>query len=172
MAGADVGSSQHIPSRIKPERGQVPENGAESPRSESWAVFHEHIEGSNFSHDSGHFSPEAGAFAFDATALACGADVLAREASRHHINTSGPRFSVKGAHVIPYRESREQAVVLPGHENACGVGLKLDGADGSPSEQVAAENASTSACEKSQLIHATSLIAPITRSASSAVRTT
>jgi hypothetical protein len=60
--------------------------------------------------------------------------------------------SVKGANVIPNRERREKAVILSGDEYACGIGFPLDGANGSPSEQVSAKNSATSACEKSQLI--------------------
>jgi hypothetical protein len=38
-------------------------------------------------------------------------------------------------------------------ENLCCVGITLNGADGAPTQQVAAEYPATSACEKSQLIH-------------------
>ena len=38
-------------------------------------------------------------------------------------------------------------------QNLCCVGITLNGADGAPSKEVAAEYSSTSACEKSQLIH-------------------
>jgi hypothetical protein len=41
-------------------------------------------------------------------------------------------------------------------QNLCGVGITLNGAHGSPSKELASENASTSACEKSQLIHRSS----------------
>ena len=36
MVCANVVCSQHSPSRIKPHRGQVSENGSKSPRSEHW----------------------------------------------------------------------------------------------------------------------------------------
>lgn len=60
---------------------------------------------------------------------------------------------VKGANVIPNREGREKTVILSLGKYACGVGFPLNGADGSPPEQLAAEYSATSACEKSQLIH-------------------
>jgi hypothetical protein len=41
-------------------------------------------------------------------------------------------------------------------QKLCGVGITLNGADGAPSEEVAAEYSTASACEKSQLIHAAS----------------
>ncbi|CAN2983243.1 hypothetical protein METHPM2_970001 [Pseudomonas sp. PM2] len=42
-------------------------------------------------------------------------------------------------------------------QNLCGVGITLNGADGAPPEQVAAEYSATRACEKSQLIHLSSV---------------
>jgi hypothetical protein len=98
-------------------------------------------------------SPHPAAGSVDAGSLACNADVLARKTARYDVNNSSPRSAVKGLNVIPNREGREKAVILSGGKYACGVGLPLDSADGAPSEQVSSENASTSAREKSQLIH-------------------
>jgi len=53
---------------------------------------------------------------------------------------------------------------LPLRQNLCGVGITLNGADGAPSEEVAAEYSATSACEKSQLIHAASFIDEVFKS--------
>jgi hypothetical protein len=144
---ADIGSSQHSPSRIKPHGGQVSKDGAESARSENWRVFHEDVTGSYFTDDSRHFQPEAGSLAADAGAFSGGADVLAGKAARYHVNMSAPWPSVKGANVIPNRERREKAVILPGAQYACGIGIVFDGADGAPSKEVAAEYAASSACE-------------------------
>jgi hypothetical protein len=147
VVGSNIGSSQHSPSTAIPERGQVWNNSPESSVNERWRVLHEDEAGSNFANNSRHARPEPGASAVDSRSLACNADVLAREASRHHINTAAPRSSVKGANVIPNREGREKAVILSGDKYACGVGLKLDGTHGCPPEQLAAEDASTSARE-------------------------
>jgi hypothetical protein len=149
----DISSSQHCPSAVIPESGQVTEDDSEPPSNESWAVLHEDEAGSNLANDARHFRPEAGTLTTDAGPFARNADVLAWEAARNHVNTSAPRVSVKGPNVIPNREGREKSVVLPGGKNACCVGFSLDGADRSPSEELAAEYASTSAREKSQLIH-------------------
>ena len=108
--------------------------------------------GSYFANDAGHLCPHAGALAVDACALAGGADVLAREASRHHINTASPRSAVKRSHVVPNRKRGEAPIVLTGNENTRGVGVPLNGAYSAPSEEMAPEDASTSAREKSQLI--------------------
>jgi hypothetical protein len=85
--------------------------------------------------------------------VSSGANVLAGKASRYNVNNSAPRLSVKGAYVIPNRERRENFVILSGAQYACGIGFPFNGANGSPSEQLSTENASTSAREKSQLIH-------------------
>ena len=45
------------------------------------------------------------------------------------------------------------STILSGEQYACGVGLDFNGADCSPSEDLATEYSSTSAREKSQLIH-------------------
>jgi hypothetical protein len=50
-------------------------------------------------------------------------------------------------HVIPYRERFQNLIVLSLGKNTCGVGLPLDGADSAPPEELASENASTSARE-------------------------
>jgi len=100
--------------------------------------------------------PHAAALSLDACPATGDADVLARESARYDINKAAPWSSVKGLNVIPNRERRENAVILSGEQYACWVGGPFDGADGAPSEQVASEYSATSACEKSQLIHAAS----------------
>lgn len=147
MGGADIASSQHRPAAVIPERGQVTQDSLESANKERWAVFHERERRSNLANDPRHLRPETAARAIDARTLAGDADVLAREAARDHLNSAAPCVSVKGSHVIPYREKREKAVVLSGDENACGIGVDFDGADGSPAKQPAAKDASTSARE-------------------------
>jgi hypothetical protein len=78
---------------------------------------------------------------------------LAGKASRNDVNTASPWAAVKGLNVIPDWERRQCSVVLAGNQDACGVGVPLDSAHGAPSKQMSAEYASTSAREKSQLIH-------------------
>ena len=152
MGRAGVTRSEHTPARIVPQRGQVSEYTSKPPRSEHWGVFHEDVEGSYFANDASHLGPHAGAGTVDSCALAGGADVLARKASRHHVNTASPRSSVKRSHVIPDRKRGQASVVLAGNENTRGVGVPLNGTYSAPSEEMAPEDASTSAREKSQLI--------------------
>jgi hypothetical protein len=158
VRGANIGRGNNSPFRIVPERGKVTEHPVESSRNESWAVFNECEAGSYFANDAGHFVPHPAALAVESFPCPGDADVLAWEAARYHVNKASPRSSVKGANVIPNRERREHAVILSGEQYACWVGFPLDSADGSPSEQVAAEYSATSACEKCQLIHRFSLL--------------
>jgi hypothetical protein len=153
MRRPNIGSSQHRPSAVIPERGQVTEHSSESPSNERWTVLHEDEARSNVANDPCHVRPHPGPLAVDAGALSGDADVLTGKPARNHVNKASPWSSVKGSNVIPNRESREQAVILSGEQYACGIGLPLDSADGSPSEETASENASTSAREKCQLMH-------------------
>jgi hypothetical protein len=57
MWGASVASSQDIPSRVIPERGQITEDDAESPNSEIWRVLHERECGSYFANDASELGP-------------------------------------------------------------------------------------------------------------------
>lgn len=153
---AGMDSAEHSPARIIPHRGQVAENTSKPARSESWGVFHKHVARSHLANDSCHFRPQAAALAVESAARSCNADVLAREAARDDIHQPSPWLSVEGSHVVPDREGLETAVVLSGHEHPSGIGIALDRAHSPPAEQSAAENAPSSACEKCQLIHATS----------------
>jgi hypothetical protein len=147
MGSTGVTSSEHAPSSIEPHRGQVPENDVESSACESWDVLHEDVAWFHVANDARHLGPESRASACESGSGASVGDVLAREASRHHVNTASPRSSVKGANVIPNREGRENAVILSGDKNACGIGVEFNGADGTPSKEAASEYAATSACE-------------------------
>jgi len=147
MRRTNIGSSQHCPPAVIPERGQITEDNSESPSNESWTVFHEHESGSYFASDPRHVGPHPGSFPGDSCAFSGNADVLARKPARHHVNNSAPRSSVKGLHVIPNRERREGSIVLSCDKDSLCVGFPLNGADASVSEQLAPENAATSACE-------------------------
>lgn len=144
---SDVNRSEHEPLRIVPCRGQVPENSVKPPRGKQWGIFQERVAGSNLANDAEHLGPESGPFSFDARPPSRTADVLARETSRYHVNKAAPWSSVKGPNVIPNREGREYAVILSGEQYARGIGLNLDSADGTPSEDCPSQNASTSARE-------------------------
>jgi hypothetical protein len=144
---SDIGSSQHCPSRVIPERGQITEDNSEPPSKESWTVLHEDVAGSNFANDPSHVGPHSTSLAGDSLSLSGDADVLARKASSHDVNKSAPRSSVKGLYVIPYREWRETAIVLSCHQDGLAVWFPLDGADASVSKHLSGKDASTSACE-------------------------
>ena len=136
--------AQHSPARIVPQRGQVPENSAKPPNSEHWRVLHEHVSRSYLTHDAGHFSPEPRPFSFDAGSLSGTGDVLARESARDDIHESSPGSPVEGLDIVPDWEEGEQSIPLSLEEDLLAVGLKLNGTDGAPSEELASENPSTS----------------------------
>jgi hypothetical protein len=148
--------SKHSPLRIVPDRGQVAENSSESPTSESWGVFHEHESRSNLANDPEHFGPKSAALSVKPGSASRDANVLARESARNDVNNSSPGVADKTSNVRPNRENGQRAVVLPLRKNGCAVGIKFNGAHGFPPEEFSPEYSSTSAREKSQLIHANS----------------
>jgi hypothetical protein len=101
-----VGSSQHTPFRIIPQRGQVSENDSKPPRSEHWAVLHKRESRSYLANDAGHVSPHSRPFAVNPCALARCGYVLTRETAAHDIDATAPRQSIERLNVIPDRESR------------------------------------------------------------------
>lgn len=150
----DIGSTQHCPSAVIPERGKVAEDSPQASSNEGWAVFHEHVLRSNVANDARHVDPKSGALAVDACAFAGERYVLAGKAARYDVNTPSPSQSIKGCNVIPYRESRQKAVELAGHQYACGVGIALDGAHGPPAEQCPAEDAAAGSGEQREFAQA------------------
>jgi hypothetical protein len=102
--------------------------------------------------DARHLSPHPASFSINSCAFSCCADVLAWKPARYNVNNSSPGMSVKGSYVIPNWESFEKPVILSGAQYACWVRFPLNGTDCSPAKQLSGKYASTSACEKSQLI--------------------
>jgi hypothetical protein len=142
--------SEHSPLRIVPHRGQVSENNSKSPRSEYWRVLHERVSRSYFANDPRHVRPHPAALSCDACTFSSGADVLAREASRYHVNKAAPLSSVKGLNVIPYRERREKAFILPSGKYSGGIWFPFDGANGAPSKEFPSEDTTSCPCEESE----------------------
>lgn len=145
--------SDDTPLRIEPHRGQVPENASESSSSERCGVLHEDKAWDHLPNDPSEFDPEPGRFAFDSfSVLSTDGDVGTREPASDDIHESSPRSPVERSDIIPDCEGLETAVVLAREEDVPSVGVEFDGADGSPTEELASEQASTSAREKCQLI--------------------
>lgn len=59
LSGTSVGSRYAVPLSIIPERGQVSENGSESPSKQSCDVFHNDESGSNFANKAGELAPQS-----------------------------------------------------------------------------------------------------------------
>lgn len=143
VGSAGILCREHSPLRIVPEGGHVSENSVKPPRSEDWRVFHEHERRSYFANDPGKLGPESGPLSVEPVSSSGLADVLTGKASRYHVATASPSSSVKGPNVVPDRERRENALVLPGGKYSNGEGLALDGADALPIEKSSAEDASS-----------------------------
>jgi hypothetical protein len=147
VGSAGVGSPQHTPARIEPQRGQVSENASEPASSESWGVLHERVPWSYLANDASELRPEPGALAVETGTLAGGTDVLAREAAADDIDVPTPGPAVEGADVVPDRERLEQSVALAGEQHASAVGINLDSADGAPAQQAPSQDAATCPCK-------------------------
>jgi hypothetical protein len=139
--------SQHSPSRIIPQRGQVSENTSKPTRSEDWRVLHKHAARSYFADDSGHFHPEPATSAVDSLSFASRADVLAWEATADDIDRAAPGLAVKGPDIVPDREVGQVSVSLAGEQHAAGVGIKLNSATGAPSKEFAPQDAASCSCK-------------------------
>jgi hypothetical protein len=153
MRRSNIGSSHNSPLRVIPERGKITKDSVKSSSNEHWAVLHEDVAGSYFANQPRHVLPHTASLTVESVPFSSDADVLAWKAARNNVNNSLPRPAVKGLNVIPNRERREKPVILSSAQYACGVWLPLDGADSSPSEKFPPKYSSTSAREKSQLIH-------------------
>lgn len=143
LRAAKVGSSQHVPSRIKPERGQVAENVSHAPNKERCDVLHVHESGSNLANDSGHVSPQSAALSGKPELVAAVADVGAWEAAADNIDLAAPGLAVEGSHVIPHGEARQVSVALPGQQHAARVGSIFNSADGAPSKELSSQDATS-----------------------------
>jgi hypothetical protein len=67
----DIGSSQHCPAAVIPERGQITKDNSKSSSNECWAVFHEDVAGSNLANDARHVLPHSAALSGDACTPPC-----------------------------------------------------------------------------------------------------
>ena len=155
VRGGNVMRSHNSPPCIKPHFGKVTEDGSKSSaHSKHWTILDEHpFSRTHFIDNSRHVLPHTGSLSVNPCSFSGGADVLAGKASRYDINTASPRSSVKGLNVVPDRERRQRAIVLSVHQDGSCVGVPFHSADGPPSKEMSSENSSTSACEKSQLMH-------------------
>lgn len=95
--------------------------------------------------------PHAGLGPVNPRPLACNADVLAREAAADDVDESAPRHAVEGLHIIPDGEVWQHPIALTSEQHPLTVGVDLDGADGAPAEQRAAEDAAPGAGEQGKL---------------------
>jgi len=139
--------SQHSPSRIIPHRGKITEDHGKTSGNKQRAVFHKHETRSNLTNNARHFLPQTGPSSCDTRSFSSRANILTGEASADDINSTMPGFTIKGAHVIPDWESVKTSVRLSGKQDASGVGIKLDSADGAPSKQSPSQDSTSCPCK-------------------------
>lgn len=148
MGKSGVVRSHNTPSASIPAAGKVGEDNGEASLNKSRTVFHEDESRSNLVDDSCHLPPQGRGGAGDPLGVLLDrGNVRTGKAARNDVNTAAPLFAGKGANVIPNEERREKAFILSGEQYAGGVGVALDGANCSPSEEVSSEYASTNARE-------------------------
>jgi len=153
MPGTDLFCGEYHPFRIVPDGGKVFEDSDKAASSQEGTVFDEDVMRDDFANDSGVFPPQTTSTAGESCAITCRADVLARKPARYDINNSAPRSSVEGTYIVPNGERWEMPVILSLHESSRAKGADFHSSDCPPSQQNTAENSSSSACEKCQLIH-------------------
>jgi hypothetical protein len=137
-----------MPLRIKPERGQVSENGSKPPAKESCDVLHDDEIGSKFASKSGNLAPEARPRALDANTAAGVGYVLAGEPAADDVNGNSigsKTLCGKGSDVIVTGHlgpMLRQHAAAKGFDLAKGDGLKTarplqaEGKSANPGKQV------------------------------------
>jgi hypothetical protein len=153
VRSSDIGSSQHRPSTVIPERGQVGEDSVESPNNDGWAVFQPEEVGSNLATDPCHFRPESASVAVDSCAFACNADVLAGKTASQDVSVSAVGSTIESSHVGEDGELWEASVALAREQDFLAVRVDFDGADAAMPEQLSSKDSAARSCEEMQLIH-------------------
>lgn len=141
---------KHIPSRISPATGNVCENSAKvSVNNERWDVLQESVSRSYFAKYSCDLWPHISVVIFSVP-IAGSAERLARKPSGNDIDSTTPRASVKGSHVIPDWELVKVSVSLPLQQDSLAILVDFAGADGSPSQQSGREQSAASSGEQTK----------------------
>jgi hypothetical protein len=147
MRCTSVGSRYNSPDRIVPQVGKVAENNSHSPPKQRWDVLHEDVSRSYLANDPGKLSPESASLTSDACAASGDGYVLAGEAPGDDVNESAPLTPGEGPHVIPYREWFKDSISLSCEQGFSAVGINLDSADTSESEEEIGKDSSADSSE-------------------------
>jgi hypothetical protein len=157
MRGADVVSTEHAPSRIIPERGQVREDFSEpGAGQEAGDVFKEPEPGTDDVEGSDDVRPSV-PLVLGAEHAAGEAVWLAGETAAHDVDAADPGGGVEvdvpaaealdRSDVAVDGERREESVALTGGEDVACVRVDIDGADAAMPEEDAAEDAAATSGE-------------------------
>jgi hypothetical protein len=138
MWGTQRACGKHTPLRIKPEPGQVSENGVSPPNKESCDVLHEDVTGSNLANEPSKLKPQTGALTSQSGAESSLGDVLTGEASTEDVNgrdlrrRDGADVSVLGDVRPVLREDFDRVFVtfhLPADAHSCALQAQLEAAN-------------------------------------------
>jgi len=91
--------------------------------------------------------PKPGSLSGDACAFSGSADVLTGASPGDNVNPSAPGPSVEGANVVPDREVGQHPVTLSGKQYPPSIVVDFDGANRSPSQQMASEDTASGPCK-------------------------
>jgi hypothetical protein len=91
--------------------------------------------------------PQAASLTFDSSPFSGAGNVLAWKASGHDVNEASPWSPVEGLDIVPNWESWQPSVALTGEQDAAGVGINFDSADGAPSQDWPSQNAASCPCK-------------------------
>jgi hypothetical protein len=151
VGGSEVTSSQATPPSIKPERGQVSENSANSPDNQICDVFHNDDAGSNFANEASIFGPQTAPFSFDAAKFTGFRNVLAGEPTADDINGNSICSEAIGGEFTDIGIAGNAGPVLG--EDSATEGVDLAEGDGSHSGSLETETETADTWEKVEDIH-------------------
>jgi hypothetical protein len=101
---------------------------------ETWDVFQEREAGSYLTNDPDGVGPHVSLVGFSEP-LSSNAERLTRESGADDIDPPSPLPPVEGPHVVMDGEGLEDSVPLTLFKHSSPIRVRLDGADGSPSEK-------------------------------------
>ena len=106
VRGAKGGSGKHIPFRIIPERGQIPQDDLNPSGEQPPDVFDDDVPGTHFPDEPCVFEPQAAARPFlDSRMFSSLGDVLTRKTAAEHVH--GRQFvAFQRPHILIYGDAR------------------------------------------------------------------
>jgi hypothetical protein len=159
VGGTGVGSSQHSPPDIKPQRGQVTDDGAEVPMrlsKETWDVLQQHPAGSNDAKDIPRLWPQVPVVVGPET-LARDRERLAWESGRNDVNQAlirlGVPFTDECSDIAEDRGLWDESVFDSLGDDSLTVVIGLYVPYRGPAQEMGPKEPTAGACEQGEFIH-------------------